>query len=216
MSDNLSIKWRKWTDPLKPPLDEHRRRRRLMRRQAKDPDENPDWWKKKKPFDESDLYRGPVIAGPYGVIPLFEESMPSKLWNFWVGDLNFDLTEAVFDAIDATPGVDVLRQWSRYRIWVGVGENFDEQAVRAEVEKNAVAAARPQTPAAAPPPPADPDDQRLLACKRQFEARGVTHWSAFIDEKGKLGFVSGESLEQVQADYAKHLPVKKGLRSWDK
>lgn len=81
------------------------------------------------------LYSGPCLVGPMGVLPLTEDNSPSANFNLWVGHANFDIGPEEMEAIETAPGVELLRVWSRYRIWVGVGLNFESGPVLEEIER---------------------------------------------------------------------------------
>lgn len=80
------------------------------------------------------IYQGPAIVGPMGIIPLTEENLPSESFDLWVGHTNFDLTESVADLIECIDGVEMLRIWSRYRFWVGIGKSFEIEEVKKDIE----------------------------------------------------------------------------------
>jgi hypothetical protein len=60
----------------------------------------------------------------------------SMLSNFdcWIGHTNFDITPKVKEKLNKMPGVEILKIFSRYRFFVGIGEMFDFQDVRFEIE----------------------------------------------------------------------------------
>lgn len=53
----------------------------------------------------------------------------------WIGHTNFDITESVKDQINDTYGVEILKVYSRYRFFVGVGRMFDFKDVRKIIEE---------------------------------------------------------------------------------
>lgn len=77
-----------------------------------------------------------AVVGPQGVIPVAPHAAPSELYDLWVMHTNFYLSEAVADAVKATPGVEVFRVWTPYRAWIGFGLLFDAERVRGEVRRN--------------------------------------------------------------------------------
>lgn len=52
----------------------------------------------------------------------------------WIAHTNFDITEKIKNAINKIEGVEVLKIYSRYRFFVGVGRMFDFKDVRKEIE----------------------------------------------------------------------------------
>jgi hypothetical protein len=132
------IVWRKWSDPLAPlvngkmPL-------------PYDPDED-DYRRSRATFEEeeeeetplvrsSNGWIGPCITTAAGIVPLRESNLPSSLFNFWMGDTNFDLTESVVNSIAAVNGVETLDVFTRYRFRLGIGRCFNEKSVKVAIEE---------------------------------------------------------------------------------
>lgn len=129
-----SILWRDWKDPLRSVLEDYEENHQ----DDEDEDDDGDSWKRKgKP---SKTFKGPLLAGSFGLIPLREDNLPSNSWKFFVGNLNFPITYKVYRAMKNTEGVDIFKQWTRYRIWLGVGTNFEPADVKKAVEENAIKA----------------------------------------------------------------------------
>lgn len=114
---NKKILWLKWEDPFEI---------------------------KKKDLDEENQFQDNieeekhlrVIAGPYGMIPVNENSITNKLYKMWVGHCNFDITKEISDKIEKISGVEVLRIWTRYRFWLGIGNLFNDDDVQKQIEKS--------------------------------------------------------------------------------
>ena len=64
----------------------------------------------------------------------------AMLSNFdcWIGHTNFDVTPRIKDKLNRIPGVEILKIFSRYRFFVGIGQMFDFQNVRYEIEKELI------------------------------------------------------------------------------
>jgi hypothetical protein len=64
----------------------------------------------------------------------------SMLSNFdcWIGHTNFDITPKVKDSLNKIPGIEILKIFSRYRFFVGIGQMFDFQEVRHDIEKELI------------------------------------------------------------------------------
>lgn len=88
------------------------------------------------PFSSSAI-NGPVkiISTPMGLIPI-DSNMTNKLFNFWTGHTNFDITKKVKDVIESTEGVETLEIYTRYRFRVGVGKAFNDSDVMRSINKN--------------------------------------------------------------------------------
>ena len=118
------ICWLKWEDPFDP----------------KEKDSNLEIQSQKDGFienqdEESDRHLR-VIVGPYGTIPINENSITGKLYKMWVGHCNFDITKDISNIIEKVAGVEILRVWTRYRFWIGVGNLFDDNVVHQEIESS--------------------------------------------------------------------------------
>lgn len=71
-----------------------------------------------------------------GAIPFYENTLPSKLFKFWEGHTNFNISQKVAKAIEKTEGVETLDIFSRYRLRLAVGKAFDSRDVRKDVQNN--------------------------------------------------------------------------------
>lgn len=74
------------------------------------------------------------------IIPVpenFSEQL-SLLTNYecWIGHTNFDITESIKDTIEKTKGVEILKVYSRYRFFIGIGKMFNFSEVRKQIESN--------------------------------------------------------------------------------
>ncbi len=77
----------------------------------------------------------PVVLTPVGMIPLSPFNDPTKVFNFWMGETNFTLTESRVLVLNRITGVEILDIFSRYKFRIAVGNNFNFQDVRQEIEK---------------------------------------------------------------------------------
>lgn len=64
----------------------------------------------------------------------------AMLANFdcWVGHTNFDITPRIKDKLNKIAGIEILKIFSRYRFFVGIGQMFDFQNVRYDIEKELI------------------------------------------------------------------------------
>lgn len=53
----------------------------------------------------------------------------------WIGHTNFDITNKTKQILDQVEGVEVLKIFSRYRFFIGIGKMFDFKDVRSTIEK---------------------------------------------------------------------------------
>jgi hypothetical protein len=77
-----------------------------------------------------------VIATPMGLIPYNEYTASSKIFNFWVGHTNFDITHKISNLIEHIPGVETLDVFSRYRFRISIGKAFEDRVVMNTVDNN--------------------------------------------------------------------------------
>lgn len=118
------IIWEKWIDPFLSNLDE-------IELSAGAEDDDNGYKDSYQQMEEmvkrggpKKNYTGPVMVGPMGVIPLNEYNTPSKVYCFWMGHANFDITRAVAKKIEEVPGVETLDVFTRYRFRVSFGKSF--------------------------------------------------------------------------------------------
>lgn len=76
-----------------------------------------------------------VIATPMGIIPINENTVSGKIFNFWIGHTNFDITQKIADTIETTDGVETLDIFTRYRFRIAIGKVFDDSTVMREINK---------------------------------------------------------------------------------
>lgn len=76
-----------------------------------------------------------VIATPMGIIPITENTASSKIFNFWLGHTNFDITKDIALLIEETEGVETLDIFTRYRFRISVGKAFDDSSIMRNINK---------------------------------------------------------------------------------
>jgi hypothetical protein len=77
-----------------------------------------------------------VIATPMGLIPYNEYTASSKIFNFWIGHTNFNLSKKIANIIEKTDGVETLDVFTRYRFRIGIGKVFEDRDVMKNIENN--------------------------------------------------------------------------------
>jgi len=77
-----------------------------------------------------------VIATPMGIVPVTENTCSGKIFNFWLGHTNFDITKKVAAIIECTDGVETLDVFTRYRFRISVGKAFNDSSVMRNINKN--------------------------------------------------------------------------------
>lgn len=115
------IHWQKWEDPFA----------HILKKSYEDDEE-------KTPYDEIEHgnIKGPFIQGPFGIIPIHEGNLPSKLFNFWRIDTTFRLINPLhIDILNNIDGIETLDILTSYRARIGIGLLFDEDEVKENVDK---------------------------------------------------------------------------------
>jgi hypothetical protein len=77
-----------------------------------------------------------VIATPMGIIPYNEHTACSKIFNFWVGHTNFNITAKIAKIIEDSDGVETLDIFTRYRFRISVGKLFEDSLVMKKINDN--------------------------------------------------------------------------------
>jgi hypothetical protein len=80
-----------------------------------------------------------AINTPMGIIPYAEQTASGKIFNFWVGHTNFNITEPVASIIEHCAGTECLDVFTRYRFRVGIGKLFTERDVMADINNRVLA-----------------------------------------------------------------------------
>lgn len=76
-----------------------------------------------------------VIASPLGLIPYNEHTASSKIFNFWLGHANFNISEKIKSIIENNDGVEILDIFTRYRFRIAIGKCFDDADVMSSISK---------------------------------------------------------------------------------
>jgi len=117
------IIWEKWIDPFGENLDETKWNNydnEIM-------DEDTEF------FDEhiKKYVNKPVkvIASPLGIIPYNEYTASSKIFNFWIGHTNFNISKNIASIIEEADGIELLDIFTRYRFRIAIGKCFDDNII---------------------------------------------------------------------------------------
>lgn len=82
--------------------------------------------------DEDELYTGPALVGPMGVIAMAEAN---SSFNFWIVHTNFKITDDVLSLINFDiNGIESLEQITPYRLRISIGSLFNEKDVQNELK----------------------------------------------------------------------------------
>jgi hypothetical protein len=121
------IIWEKWVDPFGEDLDEA---------DWNNYDENEDDAEElsyQKELLKNNKRPVKVIASPLGLIPYNEYTSSSKIFNFWVGHANFNLSKDIIDIIEKCSGIEILDIFTRYRFRIAIGKCFTDSEVMSEI-----------------------------------------------------------------------------------
>lgn len=77
-----------------------------------------------------------VIATPMGIIPINDNTASGKIFNFWVGHTNFNITKGVSNVIETSDGVETLDVFTRYRFRIGIGKAFKDSIVMKTIQES--------------------------------------------------------------------------------
>jgi hypothetical protein len=123
MDENKNIIiWEKWQDPFG--LDDN-----FEEDLYEDEDSTIEYKKTKK-------IRSQVIATPFGIIPINENTASSEIFNFWTGHTNFPITKQISSIIEDTEGVETLNIFTKYRFRAGFGKAFTDSDVMRDINTN--------------------------------------------------------------------------------
>jgi len=76
-----------------------------------------------------------VISTPMGIVPLNEHTASGKIFNFWTGHTNFNITKGVSTILDNAEGVETLDVFTRYRFRIGIGKAFTDSVVMNNIQQ---------------------------------------------------------------------------------
>jgi hypothetical protein len=75
-----------------------------------------------------------VLATPLGLVPYNEHTASSKIFNFWMGHTNFDISNTIKEVIEKTDGVEILDIFTRYRFRIAIGKCFTDSNVMTSIK----------------------------------------------------------------------------------
>ena len=133
--DNLIV-WQKWMDPFgaddeTPLLDEEPN---FFDEEQNTLEQEED--KTDKHFKHTKMKSIKVMATPMGIIPVNENTASSKIFNFWMGHTNFNISKKIAQIIEDTDGVETLDIFTRYRFRISIGKVFTDSTVMKSINDN--------------------------------------------------------------------------------
>lgn len=135
---DLHISWEYWIDPYGDNIDNFNP---ISENEDLNNYDSCEYEKIGEKNEQNFNEQGFITKKPYklaitqvGVIPFYEHSLPSKIFKFWVGHTNFNISPKIAKVIEDTPGVETLDIFTRYRFRIGVGKIFDSKEVRLNIQ----------------------------------------------------------------------------------
>lgn len=130
------IVWEKWVDPFGKDTEEAK---------WTDYDNSLEFFNEDDDIDDEEDDSKPsikipgspvkVIASPLGLIPYNEHTASSKIFNFWLGHTNFNISAKIKKLIEDIDGVEILDIFTRYRFRIAIGKCFDDAEVMNMINK---------------------------------------------------------------------------------
>jgi hypothetical protein len=114
MLNEPKIIWEKWTDPYNI-----------------NSDNDLDWSgdEDKNFYDTIKQEKNNVLLTSMGIIPYNEHTDCCKIFNFWIGHTNFNLSNRVIEIIQKIDGIETLDIFTRYRFRVSFGKAFVDREI---------------------------------------------------------------------------------------
>lgn len=83
-------------------------------------------------------HHGPTkaIMTPMGLIPYNELTASGKIFNFWTGHTNFNISPPVVGILQSANGVEALDVFTRYRFRIAIGQLFEPAIVMSNITNN--------------------------------------------------------------------------------
>ena len=133
--DRKLIAWEKWVCPFGTNMMEQEWPGAYDDEEVAEYNDDVDELEEGVMHDISELgKRTPLIATPFGIIPITEKTNPGKIFNFWDGTTNFKINGAIRDIMDNVSGVESLDIWTHYRFRIGIGKLFHDGKVMNDID----------------------------------------------------------------------------------
>lgn len=141
MKDNPQIVWEKWYCPFgqddpeaESLLDETTLNALLQDIDEEEPESEallpPVEQKLSKQFGGQKF-----MITPMGVMPITDNTISTKIFNFWTGHTNFNISKSVAATMQTCEGVESLDVFTRYRFRISIGKVFKESEVMRNINK---------------------------------------------------------------------------------
>lgn len=127
--ENIII-WEKWKDPFGDGLDGDEPNDGLGIFFENENEENTD----ESVINKINSKPIKIISTPMGIVPINEHTSSSKIFNFWTGHTNFDITKNISILLDSIKGIETLDIFTRYRFRIGIGKAFTDSYVMNNIQ----------------------------------------------------------------------------------
>jgi hypothetical protein len=131
MKNNNTIMWEKWQDPFG--FDEDLDLSDEIDTESQDDESIIDDLTQ---YSKTKNIKHQIIATPFGIIPINENTASGSIFNFWTGHSNFPITKKVAKIIEDTEGIETLNVFTKYRFRIAIGKAFNDSHVMREVNYN--------------------------------------------------------------------------------
>lgn len=115
MSNKYTIIWEKWIDPYG--IDHG------------DIIDYDQYSEEEGELNTHKIKRNHVLLTNMGMIPYNEHTDCSKIFNFWIGHTNFNISNRIANLIQDIDGVETLDIFTRYRFRVSFGKAFTDRDI---------------------------------------------------------------------------------------
>lgn len=126
---NSQIIWEKWVDPFGDDIEE-------TKWNNYDDDEDIDGLSTQQELFKNKSKPIRVISSPMGLIPYNEYTSSAKIFNFWVGHTNFNLSQKIVEIIERCEGIEILDVFTRYRFRIAIGKCFNDNEVMRQIKED--------------------------------------------------------------------------------
>jgi len=131
MDKSQIIVWEKWRDPLG--YDDIEEKFSEENLNHTDDIEDEDIQEDEEPSVFVKKIKDQFALTPLGLIPLTENTVSSKIFNFWTGHTTFTISAPIANIIENVDGIETLDIFTRYRFRVSVGKAFKDSVVLRDV-----------------------------------------------------------------------------------
>lgn len=122
------IVWEKWVDPFGKDTEETK----WTNYDHEDDDHDSEELEEHLNKHQNNAIK--VIATPLGLIPYNEHTAASKIFNFWIGHTNFNISKQIKSILEEAEGVEILDIFTRYRFRIAIGKCFTDSDVMTAIK----------------------------------------------------------------------------------